>query len=184
MPTSPMLDMGPCELYWGYGDSDMAALGRTLGGVKVAMETNAADILEDQAGDAPVNAVLTGSILTVEATMTRLSVTQLARILNAEVEGHDDDVIPIENQVGCDLYDVSKALLLVPLCGNEPSTDPATWVVIFKAYPIAGLDLTYDKDTQRTFPVKFKCFVCQETECLGKYGTIGATESASLLGGL
>ena len=182
MPTSPMLDMGPCELIWGWGDSDAAELGRTLGGVKVLMETNAADIFEDQQGDAAVNAVLTGSVASVEATMTRLSAAQLARILNTELDS--DGNVPIENQVGCDLYDQSKALLIVPLCGNVPDPDPSRWLLLYRTYPIAGLELVYDKDTQRTFPVKFKVFVCQETECLGKFGVAGLPDSASLLGGI
>lgn len=182
MPTSPMRDMGPCELYFPYGESDVAALGKTLGGVKLNMETHVADVLEDQAGDAPVNAVLTGSVVGVEATLTRLSAQQLARILNTEVDS--DGNVPINNQVGCDLYALAKPLLIVPLCDNVPDPDPSHWVLLYRTYPISGLELVYDKDTQRTFPVTFKVFVCQETDCLGKFGMVGLPASASILGGL
>jgi len=180
MPTSPMRDMGPCIMVYGWDESDAAELGKTLGGVKVTMETNAADILEDQAGDAAVNAVLTGSVVGVEATLTRLSAAQLARVLNVEVDS--DGNVPIENQIGCDLYDLAKSLLIIPLCGNEPSDDPSQWLLLYKTYPVAGLELVYDKDTQRTFPVKFKVFVSQESATLGKFGTAGLPASASLLG--
>lgn len=179
MPTSPMLDKGPCELVWGYGDSDALYLGKTLGGVKLGMETKESDINEDQAGDAPVNAVLTGSVLTLEANFTRLSLDQLAMLLNTIESG---GVIPIENQIGCDEYALARTLVIKPLCGNVVSTDPATWVEIYKAYPVAGLDLTYDKDTQRIFPVKFKIFVSQESGFEGLFGTIGMASGSTEFG--
>ena len=179
MPTSPMLDKGPCEIIWGYGESGAAYLGKTLGDVKVTEETTASDINEDQAGDAAVNAVLTGSSYTVEVPLTRLSVAQLARILNTVASGC---VIPLENQVGCDLYSLAKALVIKPLCGNVISQNPCEWVHLYKTYPIPGLDLTYNKDTQRIFPVKFKVFVSQESGYEGDFGTIGMDSGSTEFG--
>lgn len=182
MPTSPILDMGPAELVWGYGESDAAYLGKTLGGVKVTMETNAADILEDQNGDAPVNAVLTGSVMNVEVTLTRLSIAQLRRVMLTSEPAGGPCITPIENQVGCDLYSLAKALVIKPLCGNEISTNPCEWLHIYKTYPLVGLDLTYDKDTQRVFPVKFKVFVSYDSGESGTFGTIGMDSAASEFG--
>lgn len=179
MPTSPMLDMGPCELVWGYGDSTAAYLGKTHGGVKVSMETNASDILEDQNGDAPVNAVLTGSVVTVECSLTRLSKEQLALAMNTTVQDH---IVPIINQVGCDMYDDAKSLVLKPVCAGVTSTDASEWVELYKAYPVVGMDLTYDKDTQRIFPVTFKCFVHQDSPYTGMFGTIGMDSASTEFG--
>lgn len=182
MPTSPILDMGPAEVVWGYGDSDAAYLGHTLGGVKVTMETNAADILEDQNGDAPVNAVLTGSVVNVEMTLTRLSITELRRVMLTSEPAGLPCVTPIENQIGCDMYSLAKALVIKPLCGNVVSVNPCEWLHIYKAYPLVGLDLTYDKDTQRVFPVKFKVFVSYDSGESGTFGTIGMDSSSTELG--
>lgn len=176
MPTSPMFDKGPCEIVWGYGESDSAYLGHTLGDVKVTMETNSSDINEDQAGTAAVDAILTGSTFTIEVPLTRLSVAELARVLNTVASGC---VIPLENQIGCSLYALAKELVIKPLCGNVISTDQCTWVHLYKTYPIAGLDLTYNLDTQRIFPVKFKVFVSQESGYEGLFGTIGMDSGAS-----
>jgi hypothetical protein len=44
------------------------------------------------------------------------------------------------------------------------------------------LDLTWNKDTQRIFPVKFKVFLSQESYQIGLYGTIGMESGASGLG--
>jgi hypothetical protein len=179
MPISPMLDKGPCEIVWGYGDSDAVYLGKTLGGIKLGMETAVSDVNEDQAGDAAVNAVLTGSVMTLEANFTRLSVDELALMLNTVESG---GVINIENQIGCDLYTLARSLVIKPICGNVVSAEPKTWVEIYKAYPVAGLDLAYDKDTQRIFPVKFKIFVSQESGYEGLFGTIGMESGSTEFG--
>jgi len=174
--------MGPAELVWAYGESDAAYLGHTLGGVKVTMETNAADILEDQNGDAPVNAVLTGSVMNIEVNLTRLSIAELRRVMLVDEVAGTPCVVPIENQIGCDLYSLAKALVIKPLCGNVVSDNPCEWVHIYKAYPLVGLDLTWDKDTQRVFPVKFKVFVSYDSGESGTFGTIGMDSAATELG--
>lgn len=181
MPVMPILDMGPGELIWRYGESDAINIGKTLGGIKLAMETTSADIHEDQAGDAAVDAVLTGSAITLELTLARLSAEQLAAALNTEVDtdGGGNKIVPIENQIGCSLYDLADPLVIKPLCGTEVDDDPQTWVHIYKAYPIAGLEFIWDKDTQRTVPLKFKVFLSQDSGFVGKYGTIGMSSSAS-----
>jgi len=177
-----MLDIGPAEVIWGYGESDAAYLGKTLGGIKVTMETNAADVLEDQNGDAAVNAVLTGSVMNIEATLTRLSVEELRRVMLTTEPSGGPCITPIENQVGCNLYDLAKALVIKPLCGNEVSTNPCEWVHIYKTYPLVGLDLTWDKDTQRVFPVKFKVFVSYDSGESGTFGTIGMDSASTEFG--
>lgn len=181
MPVMPVWDKGPGEVIWRYGESDAVNLGKTLGGIKLGMETNVSDINEDQAGDAAVDAVLTGSALTLELTLTRLSAEQLATALNTEVDtdGGGNKIIPIENQIGCSLYELSDPLVIKPLCGTEVSDDTQTWVHIYKCYPIAGLDFIWDKDTQRTVPLKFKVFLSQDSGYVGKWGTIGMSSSAS-----
>lgn len=183
MPTSPMLDKGPCEIVWGYGESDAAYLGKTLGDVKLTMETGVSDINEDQAGDAAVNAVLTGSVVELEVPLTRLSVEQLRRVLNVEEPAGKPCAVPLTNQVGCDLYDLAKALVIKPTCGGVISVNPCEWIYLYKTYPIAGLDLTFNKDTQRIFPVKFKVFVCQDSldGVVGDFGMIGMDSGASVL---
>ena len=179
MPTSPMLDKGPCEIIWGYGETGAAYLGKTLGDVKLTMKTNSSDINEDQAGDAAVNAVQTGSLMELVVPLTRLSVDELADVLGVSESGC---VIPLVNQVGCDLYALAKRLVIKPLCGNAISAIPCQWIELYKTYPIAGLDLTWNKDTQRIFPVTFKVFVSQESGYEGLFGTIGMDSASTEFG--
>lgn len=180
MPVSKIWDKGPGVIVYGYGESGAAYLGKTLGDIKLTMETNASDINEDQAGDAPVDAILTGSVVTFEAPLTRLSAEELARVMNVEIDG--DGAIPIENQIGCSLYELAKRVVIKPLCGNEISDDPATWVELYKCYPVVSIDLTWNKETQRIFPAKFKVFVSQESGELGNFGRIGMESGATEFG--
>lgn len=183
MPTSPFLDKGPCEIVWGYGESDAAYLGKTLGDVHLKMDTEASDINEDQAGNAAVNAVLLGSVVEVEVPLTRLSIEQLRRVLNVDAVVGEPCTVPLTNQVGCDLYSLAKALVIKPTCGGVISTNPCEWIILYKTYPIAGLDLVFNKDTQRIIPVKFKVFVNQDSGDgpVGDFGSIGMDSGASVL---
>ena len=180
MPVMPIWDKGPGVIVWGYGESGAAYLGKTLGDIKLTMETESSDINEDQAGIAAVDAILKGSMVNFEAPLTRLSAEELARVLNTTVQA--DGSIPIENQIGCSLYSRAKRAVIKPLCGNEVSEDPGTWTELYKCYPIVGLDFTWNLETQRIVPVKFKVFMSQESGETGKFGRIGMESGATEFG--
>ena len=171
MPKLPFGDMGPAEIIWDYGESGAMLLGTTLGGVKLTLDTEVKDVLEDQAGAAAVDAIYTGSTCTLECIFTRSTLEQLEVLLRSTIR--DGQVLPIENQIGCDMYDDAKAIVIKPLCGNVVSTDPAEWIHLFHCFPIPALDLPFDVDTQRTFPITFKVFVSQESGYEGEFGTLG-----------
>ena len=182
MPKLPMGDMGPCEIVWAYGDSAAMYLGEFLGGVKLTMETTVHDIKEDGAGEAAVDAVFGGSVMTLEVPLARSTYAQLAAVLLDEDWIEGSKIINIKNQIGCDLYDKAKAIVIKPICGDEVSNDPTEWMILFKCYPVPGMDLTFDPSTQRIFPTKFKVFVCQESPCVGKFGTVGMDSASTELG--
>ena len=180
MGVMKIWDKGPGVIVYGYGESGAAYLGKTLGDIKLVMETSSSDINEDQAGDAAVDAILTGSNVTFEAPLTRLADEELARVMNVEIDA--DGTIPIVNQIGCSLYSIAKRVVIKPLCGNEVSEDPATWVELYRCYPIVSLDFTWNKETQRIVPVKFKVFVSQESGEVGKFGRIGMESGSTEFG--
>jgi len=184
MPALPIKDMGPCEVVWGYGESAAANLGPFLGATVYKGETNTQDILEERYGDAPVDAIMVGTIATLELRMTRSTLEQLAAVLNsgAPIASGDHDYIKLKNQLGCGMYDLAKGLVIKPICDNEVSTDPAEWVHIYKCFPVPGWELTYDKSTQRVFPITFKIFVSQESGQEGEFGTIGMESGSTEYG--
>lgn len=175
MPKLPIGDMGPCEVVWGYGESGAMYLGEFLGGVKLGMETTVHDIKEDGEGEAAVDAVFGGSVMTLDIPLTRSTYEQLAAVLLSGdvITSGDHEYIKIKNPSGCSIYDLAEAIVIKPICGDVVSDDPAEWLLLHKCYPVPGMDLTFDPSTQRVFPIKFKVFVCQESPYIGDFGMIG-----------
>lgn len=184
MPSLPIKDMGPCEIVWGWGESGAVNLGPFLGATIFKGETSVQDILEERYGDAAVDAIMTGTTATVECKMTRSTLAQLAAVINASQikTSGNHQYLEVPNQLGCGMYDDAKALVIKPICDNAVSVDPSEWVHIFKAFPVPGWELTYDKSTQRVFPVTFKVFVSQESGEVGLFGTIGMESGSTELG--
>ena len=184
MSSLPIKDMGPGEIVWGYGESGALNLGPTLGGIFHRMDTTVHDIKTDQGGDAAVDAAFGGSTMELEVIMTRSTLTQLNEVLLADgvQPSGNHSYIKLKNQIGCSMYDLAKAVVIKPYCGDEVSDDPAEWTHIYKCYPIPAFDLSYTPDTQRVFPIKFKVFVSQESGYEGEFGTLGMPSGSSEFG--
>jgi len=180
MPALPIKDMGPCEIVWGYGESSALNLGPFLGATTYRGETNVADILEERYGDAAVDAIQTGTVATLELSMTRSTYLQLTEVLNAQYTS--GQVMRMRNQLGCEMYDIARQIVIKPICDGAVSTDPAEWVHIYHAYPVPGWELTWDKATQRVFPISFKIFVSQESAWEGDFGTMGMESGSTEFG--
>lgn len=184
MPALPIGDIGPCEIVWNYGESAALYLGKYLGQVKLTMETNTQDVLEEQNGDAAVNAVFTGSIMKLDVPLTRSTLAQLKVALNTDdpTDSGDHEYLKLKNQVGCGMYDLACAIVIKPICDGVVSVDPAEWIELYKCFPVPGMDLTFDKATQRIFPTTFKVFVSQESGFEGLFGTLGMESGSTEYG--
>jgi len=186
MPALQIKDMGPCEIVWGYGESWALALGPFLGATTYKGETGTQDIQEERYGNAAVDAIMTGTVATLELRMTRSTLDQLDTVFNPVTTGivteSPCDYMVMRNQLGCEMYDVAYPVVIKPICDNEVSTDPCEWVEIFKAFPVPGWELTWDRATQRVFPITFKIFVSQESGQEGEFGTMGMDPASTELG--
>ena len=183
MPKLPIGDMGPVEIVWDYGESAAMYLGEYLSGVKLTMSTTVHDIQEEAAGDAAVDAIYGGSVVELEIPLSRSTLAQLNEVLLSEIEtSGDHQYLILKNAIGCDLYDLAKSVVLKPFCGDEVSTDPAEWIELYRCYPVPGMDLTFDRSTQRIFPTKFKVFVSHESGQEGDFGTLGMPSGSTEYG--
>ena len=84
----------------------------------------------------------------------------------------------MKNNITCEMYAVARAVVIKPICDNVASIDPLEWVEVYKAFPVPGWELTWDRSTQRVFPVTFKVFVSQESGQEGEFGTMGMDPSS------
>jgi hypothetical protein len=116
--------------------------------------------------------------------MTRSTLEQLNEVLNAGgILGSEPyQYIALKNQAGCNLYADAKRIVIKPICNNAVSVDPSDLVEIYKAVPIPGWELTWDRSTQRVFPISFLVFVSQESGEVGDFGRAGMPAGSTELG--
>jgi hypothetical protein len=169
----PFGDMGPCDIVWGYGESGAITISPFLGTVTLGMEDTIHDIQEEGYGEAPVDAVSGGAVVTLDIPMTRATVDQLEAVLNAAREG---DILYLSSRAGCPMYADARPLLIRPVCDNVPSADPSTYILLYKTFPFRKFELAWDRSTQRVFLIGFKVFPNQDSGYVGKYLQIGVAE--------
>jgi hypothetical protein len=80
------------------------------------------------------------------------------------------------------MYEDAKQLVIKPICDGVVSTDPSEWVHIYHAYPVPKWELTWDRSTQRIFPITFMVFVSQVSGWLGDFGTLGMAAGSTKFG--
>jgi hypothetical protein len=165
-----MGDIGPCEIEWGYGESDAITLAPFLGTVSLKMTDTIHDVQEEAFGEAAVDAVFGGATMELDVPMTRSTLDQLEAVLLGELTGN---VLTLKGMVGCEMYENARALVIKKVCDNVPSVTHSEWIHIYKTYPYRKFELQYDRSSQRVFLVGFKIFVSQESATYGDFGTIG-----------
>lgn len=170
MPMLPFGDKGPVELTWAYGESGELIITPYFGKISLKMTDGTSPVEEEAQGDAPVDAVFTGTKTELEVPMARSTLDQLAAMLHGTLAG---DVLTLFNKSGCPMYENAMPILIKPMCDNAPDPDHATWILIYKAYPYRAFDLGFDRDSQRVVMVKFMIFPSQESGEEGKIMRFG-----------
>ncbi|MFA5379582.1 MAG: hypothetical protein WC455_27740 [Dehalococcoidia bacterium] len=167
MAVSFLRDLGPCEVSW-----NGAVLGVTYGGIKVKIDDQVAEIKEDGTGVIAVDAVFTGrKVADIEVPLTRFTIDQLDAIFHGAAAVAD--VLTISNVVGESMYDSAQELLIKPLINDVASVDASEWIALFKTFPVAKIELSYDNANQRVAKFAFQVFPSQESGYKGELGTFG-----------
>lgn len=149
--SSPIKDLGPCEVNF-----DGVSLGATMGGVIFRHTEESRPVREDQQGVTNVDELKVGVSCEIEVPLTRSSLGQLSKVIgNSTYTGTKLEVGVV---VGESLLDHAKVLILKPIIDSVVSTDERTWLTVYKAYPRADLELTYNYENQRVYKVIFKAF--------------------------
>lgn len=148
---NPVKDLGPCAIIF-----DDVDLGATLGGVKFRHTEESRPVREDQQGVTSVDELKVGATCEVEVPLTRTALGQLSKVIgNATYTGTKLEVGVV---IGESLLTNAKTLVIKPIIESVVSTDSSTWLTIYKAYPRADLEVSYDYDNQRVYKVIFKAF--------------------------
>ncbi len=167
------LELGPCQVLFGTAGSE-ADLGKTQGGVIVRLTQDLVDLMSDQFGSAPEDAVITGDHAEVEIPFAEIDFDLLAIVLSQTKFGADGGITG-ENNVGTALLTNSQSLLLKKYVSGVPSTDEADWIRFPAAYPKSDVELTYDAENQRVLKSIFRCFPKSVTANFGTGAPIAKT---------
>jgi len=180
-------DKGPAEVVWDY-DGTPITLSPVLGTIELTIEDHISNIEEENYGDAPVDAVFTGSIWELTVPMVRSTITQLVNSIAYDVMGSlggsKNQIITLNNVAGCDMYANAKQIVIAPMCNNVVNTDPSTWTLLYKCHPYRTINLGWDRDTQRVHLMKFMIFPNQDSGYCGEYGTEGMESGSTPITGI
>ena len=168
-------DISPGSLILDYGTSGHANLEvrPTLGTINLNDEEQVAPVHEEEFGDAPVSHVSKGSLVSVEAPFTRLTLAELYGIFPHGTELKSADVLIMKNDVGDDFFLESTNMIIRPIVKNVLSTDPSEWVQIYHVHPRRAWTLGWDRENQRVTNIIFECYPRQAGVNIGDFYQFG-----------
>lgn len=153
-------DLGPCCIVWDASGVNLD-FKPTYGTVTFRSEDNAADIFEDGQGLAPVDAIFTGRVASLEVPITRPDISTLEAVLHDSSKhktGGKYKILKVPNVVGDNMFPNAKEIILKPLIDNVCSAATAEWIHILRCYPMSMYEIGFDNSGQRLYNVTFKCF--------------------------
>lgn len=139
----PEFQLGPCQIY---NNTDGADLGKTYGGVTVAVEESSVVLNTDQDGETPVDEQIVGTTVTVTANLAEITLANLAFALKTSVASNQVKIIP---NVGTSLFSNSKEIVIKPYVNGVVTTDQTKMILIPKAGIKATIDMSYNASDQR-----------------------------------
>lgn len=142
--------IGPCQLlYRSADDSDevLTDLGKTLGGVTVAIEETTKTLNTDQDGTTPVDEFITGTTAKLTGNLADITLANLAFMLKTTVV--DAKKVVVTPNTGYSLMDNGIYIVLKPYVDGTPTTDAKQWITIPKGGIKATPNLEYANENQR-----------------------------------
>ena len=157
------------NVYW-----NSALLGSTSGGVEVAVEVQATDIVTDQDGTAPVDAYQTGVSLSVTMTLMELNAANYNAMIGDATGGNLTPASGTEVSGYGSSRDFTSMLSRCQELKLKPvgaSDDTTNWT-FFKAIPIVE-SLSFASDAAKTMSVSFRIFKDSAKNSAISYGCYG-----------
>lgn len=173
--TGPVRDLGPCCVIWDPTGVNLE-LGPTFGSVTFRSEDQSEDIFHDEYGVAPVDAVFTGRIATLEVPMTSPNLVNLTAMIHDATKHKvlgKYKIMKVPNVVGDNMLPVAKEIILKPEIDLVCSATTSEWLHIFRCYPVDSIEIGFDNAGQRVYNVTFKCFPDDASGQVGQLWRLG-----------
>lgn len=144
----------------------------TFGSITISSEQMMREVFEDGHGDAPVDAVDMGTVVTIECDFTRLTNALLEEITIGGVAGANN--LLKSNRAGNAQYAGAEEFIIKPLSdGRTISANVNEWIHLFKAIFVDIFEIPYSKDDQRVFHAQIKIFPDDTSANYGALWRIG-----------
>ena len=125
--------------------------GDTFGGTTINISETTVEIKTDQAGDTPVDEVITGTRVTIDTQLADITLDNFATILKSAIEGAAGSRgVLIKTNNGLSLRDSGNEAMVIPVYGGNPTTDPEKTITLLKAGVRADTSVSFDSSTQRS----------------------------------
>lgn len=165
MGQTYFLDKGPAHYIWDYGGTNIL-LNKAYEGGQINFKQEYEAINIDQFGGFPVSAIVSGGEANISIPIAQKTLHQLSKVVpasNYTAEGN----LQLSVEVGCDMYDLAKSMVIKPVCANVANSDQGTWTWIHKCFPICEFEFNFNVSDQRVFALNFICFPSQDSATLG-----------------
>lgn len=152
------INVGVADMIYFPGGLDTPVyLGLTQGGVKVTYETEYHEIMSDQTGNTPLDDVLLGEKVTVEANLLDTSLEKLLAVLPTAKGVNVSSVLKATTfgqSPGKRMIDCMGKLVIHPIAAGSGSTERD--ITLYQTVNTGGLELEFMNDKEWIIPVKFK----------------------------
>ena len=173
--VGPPRDLGTCCVLWDPSTANLL-LDPVYGTVTFRSEDNSEDVFHDLHGVAPVDSVFTGRVATLEVPMTSPNLLQLETVIEGSQKKKSAGkykILWVPNPVGGRMFPDAKEIIVKPYIDQVCSANTAEWLHLFRAFPVANIELGFDHAGQRIYNVLFKCYPDDSSGTDGKIWRFG-----------
>jgi hypothetical protein len=125
-------------------------LGDTLGGITYTTEETSQQLKTDQAGETPVDEVITGLKASIEANLAEITLDNIAMLYKTTVEGSGTSRrVELKSQVGYSNLTNAKKAIIIPYDGADLSDDVEDLITFVQAGIVASGSRTFDGSNQQ-----------------------------------
>lgn len=159
--------LSPCQVHFKGSD-----LGKTQGGVTLAINQTSVTLHTDQDGEVPVDEQITGTTVVVTGNLADISLDNIASIMN-ETKATDGtkEKVEINTNVGTSLLDSGGELILKPYVNGSVTDDQNKWITLHNAGMKATTDMAYNASDQRVISFEANAYA----DSVGLVATFGDT---------
>lgn len=161
--TIANLELGPCVVELGTSGSEVD-LGFTMGGVKITVATDVAEVVTDQLGKVIMKQIVVGRNAQIVIPFAETSLSLMSKIiplasLITDATTATKQAVVLNVPVGSDLIaSNAQSLVLTKAIGDVKSTNNNDRFQFFKASPSGKIEVEFSISKQRTWNVEFNAY--------------------------